>query len=862
MNKPGNGTLKTSPVRQPVLLGLFTGTAVGAGYLLAGVPNVELMTLVIALAGAVLGVRGGSLTGVLAAAIFSLGSPYGLPHPLLLMAQTVGLGLAGAVGSWSAPPLIRALSNRHRIRAMVWAGGTGLVATIGYDLLTNLAIIVAFDLEPVVVLVGAVPFFLVHAGVNTAVFSVLLPVLLPRLALLARAPLKGRSNGASLLSAVMLLGVLTVGVASAQETEPSSESAPDSTLVRNAPEAKPDTLGQPGPKLEPPTSRISQRAHQTMGWTRALWTPFAPTALDWLDWYSTWVPVTDGGLGAQAVILGEATTSPVPMFTRDGIPVGTGHVLADDPSLVPTEALVARDGGPGTDGWGGTGGLVTLDTEDPDSGKAVSVYRGIKGPHETYFRAINVLTPQAAWRASFEFEESLDNEGYNYTDQPDEIFVQTRPDGFPGQGKIRQSRTRIFRRLDESNQLVVEYSNGRKTKDGLPALGADHMEVWDDGIAATMTARTGDWRWRTSLFWKNRDIEWGDRDTLSVGNERRKVETGREGVTVDLIRSAESGLDETQPQTGLKFQFTNWKVYDTGTSQNWAAGFSGNGEGAGQTGLAVARTGVRSGAWRLLFGLGGQWDRHAGFGPHLDLAWEEDDRQPWWRLELHYGGRAPRSDELLTPILHVVDDRRLALFPNSDLKREKTLRAGLLLNRRLLGIDLAVDGSVRRLTDGITWQALAPGGDQGIWNNSLKLDAARVTGSLGRQGRFLGWGRIMLEGTWQSFEEKSGRASLLPADKYLRLHLMWENHFFREDGILQIALFSTRSAEMADPWDVTRTYRLPSRTVHDLLVGFRLVGANLSLAIRNLTGEKTQMTAGALSPDQEMDFRLHWGFRY
>ena len=58
MNKPGNGNSKTSPVRQPVLLGLFTGTAVGVGYLLAGVPNVELMTLVIALAGALQSVAG------------------------------------------------------------------------------------------------------------------------------------------------------------------------------------------------------------------------------------------------------------------------------------------------------------------------------------------------------------------------------------------------------------------------------------------------------------------------------------------------------------------------------------------------------------------------------------------------------------------------------------------------------------------------------------------------------------------------------------------------------------------------------------------------------------------------------------
>jgi outer membrane receptor protein involved in Fe transport len=120
----------------------------------------------------------------------------------------------------------------------------------------------------------------------------------------------------------------------------------------------------------------------------------------------------------------------------------------------------------------------------------------------------------------------------------------------------------------------------------------------------------------------------------------------------------------------------------------------------------------------------------------------------------------------------------------------------------------------------------------------------------------------MLEGTWRAYDEKQGLAPFLPPKDAYRLHLMWENHFFQEDGILQLALFSTRRAAMADPWDVTRTYRLPARTVHDLLVGFRLVGANLSLAIRNLTGEKVRLTAGAFSTGRELDLRLHWGFRY
>ncbi|MEN8006424.1 MAG: ECF transporter S component [Candidatus Krumholzibacteriota bacterium] len=849
MNKPGNGKTKTSPVRQPVLLGLFTGTSVGVGYLLAGVPNVELMTLVIALAGAVLGPRKGFLAGALAAAIYSLGSPYGLPHPLLLLAQICGLGLAGVIGNLGSRQLAGALRQGGRMTALILAAATGFSATLVYDLFTNLAIVQAFELSAAVVLAGAIPFFLIHAGVNTAIFTVLMPVLLPRLAHLGRSPLAAGKAGASIMPVVFLLTLVGADGSPAQTPAEEATQEPDSLTA---------PVADSGPRL--PAS--SRRAAEAMGWERPLWTPFAPTSLTRMAWYSPWVALSDGGLGASAMVIGEAGTSRSPMFVRDGIPVGTGHVLADDPVLVPTEGLVQQLDGMGTDRWGGTGGLVNLTTMDPDPGKAVSAYRGIKGNHESYFRAVHVLTPAAAWRAAFEFEESVDNEGYNFTEDPDDLFLNSRPDGFPGHGKVRQSRTRLFRNLDDENRLAVEYSNGRKTKDSLPVLGADQQEVWDDGIAATMTTHTGSWRWQSSLFWKNRDLEWGDRDTLAVDSERRKIETGREGLSLELDRVPDRDQEGQRPLTGLTVRFSRWSVYDSGTAAAWADGLVGDGQGRGNNALMVARTGVRAGPTRLVLGAGGQWDHHAGFGPEMELAWGSAGSAPWWSLDLTYGGRAPRSDELLTPILHVVDGRSLSLLPNQDLEREKTVRAGLFLQRRLLGIDLAIDGSVRRLTEGISWQAEAPGADRGTWANGLEMDAARVTGSLGREGRFLGWGRVRLEGTWQSFDEKKGRASYLPPARYLRLHLMWENHFFREDGILQLALFSTRQSEMADPWDVTRAYRLPQRTVHDLLVGFRLVGVNLSLAFRNLTGDRTRMTAGALSPGQELDLRLHWDFRY
>jgi hypothetical protein len=37
---------------------------------------------------------------------------------------------------------------------------------------------------------------------------------------------------------------------------------------------------------------------------------------------------------------------------------------------------------------------------------------------------------------------------------------------------------------------------------------------------------------------------------------------------------------------------------------------------------------------------------------------------------------------------------------------------------------------------------------------------------------------------------------------------------------------------------------------------------NLTLAFRNLTGDRVRLTSGSLSTGQELDLRLNWGFHY
>jgi len=276
----------------------------------------------------------------------------------------------------------------------------------------------------------------------------------------------------------------------------------------------------------------------------------------------------------------------------------------------------------------------------------------------------------------------------------------------------------------------------------------------------------------------------------------------------------------------------------------------------------AARSGVALGSARFNFGVFGDYQDRAGVRPGGFVAFQQAQHKPWWKFVVEAGGRAPRSDELLTPLMHVVPRGDLHLLPNSDLNHEKTLRANMLLVYRLLGFDLALDASARRLREGITWVADAGESTIGHWYNQLDMNSTRVTASIARQGRFLGWGRARLEGTWQSFDELSAQAAFLPPEKYLRMELMWEQHFFQEDGILQLALLTTYRGMMNDPWDVTRSTELPASTLSDLIVGFRLVGTNISMNFRNVTDQRVRLSSATLSPGREMDLRLHWIFLY
>lgn len=167
---------------------------VAAGFSLAAVPNVELVTFLIFISGFLLGTRLGPLAGAVSWGLFSALNPMGVAVPPVLAAQVVCgavIGLAGGV----LGPII--LERRGRFVGMLLSGLTGLTVTLFFQLAVNAAAFVAaagIDDRTLpafrAFVIGGIAFTLMHLVWNTAVF---LLTLRPVMSVLDRYRLELRS---------------------------------------------------------------------------------------------------------------------------------------------------------------------------------------------------------------------------------------------------------------------------------------------------------------------------------------------------------------------------------------------------------------------------------------------------------------------------------------------------------------------------------------------------------------------------------------------------------------------------------------------------------------------------------------------
>jgi len=158
--------------------GIFIALILGVGYALAFVPNVELVTTMIFLAGVLMRLKRGLLVGILGEFLFSALNPIGsgLLFPPMLIAQIAAMTVVCLTGA-----LLRnyILNWKTSLSNIILIGVIGLLLTLFYDILVSAAypLSAGFKLrETVATIIAGLAFSIIHLISNTAVFIVLVPV--------------------------------------------------------------------------------------------------------------------------------------------------------------------------------------------------------------------------------------------------------------------------------------------------------------------------------------------------------------------------------------------------------------------------------------------------------------------------------------------------------------------------------------------------------------------------------------------------------------------------------------------------------------------------------------------------------------
>ena len=163
--------------------GIFIALVMTVGYSLVHIPNVELVTLIIFLAGYLMGIKYGLIVGIVGEFLFSALNPFGsgLLFPPMLFAQVLSMGFVGfaggLIGKWFP-------SNRFSKKYILIFGLTGFLITLIYDIFVSAAYPIAsgFGINQTIGLIlSGIVFSIMHIAMNVMVFSTLLPIIVLRL---------------------------------------------------------------------------------------------------------------------------------------------------------------------------------------------------------------------------------------------------------------------------------------------------------------------------------------------------------------------------------------------------------------------------------------------------------------------------------------------------------------------------------------------------------------------------------------------------------------------------------------------------------------------------------------------------------
>jgi uncharacterized membrane protein len=161
---------------------MLAAAAVANGYLFFAVPNFELVTATVAVAGLLLGPGYGFLVGVVTYAIFGAFNPLGssMAIPSMWVAQMLGQGINGLLFGLLRHKLH---ASRGQLRIVLFSS-MGLLVTIIYQVLLSLSFYIFAPMERTTLigfLIAGLLFSLTQIAINTLIFALIVPLAASRL---------------------------------------------------------------------------------------------------------------------------------------------------------------------------------------------------------------------------------------------------------------------------------------------------------------------------------------------------------------------------------------------------------------------------------------------------------------------------------------------------------------------------------------------------------------------------------------------------------------------------------------------------------------------------------------------------------
>ena len=156
---------------------IFCALAIGMGFSLMLVPNIELITVIVFMSGLMLGCKWGALVGGTAIFIYSGLNPMGsgLSFPPLFFMQILGMAITGFTGGLFSRFFLEKETN---IFSLITLGLLGFICTLIYDFLTLISYPLSAGLGlsgMIAALVKGIGFTLLHEISNAIVFVVTIP---------------------------------------------------------------------------------------------------------------------------------------------------------------------------------------------------------------------------------------------------------------------------------------------------------------------------------------------------------------------------------------------------------------------------------------------------------------------------------------------------------------------------------------------------------------------------------------------------------------------------------------------------------------------------------------------------------------